>query len=159
MSGATASGLFQGDSANTTTVSVVRDALIENNTCDGNGRQTISVTAGLNVVIRGNTFTNAAYAVIDLEVEGHQFVRNITIENNTVLYHRFSFVAVGGTPCTVADGGRAYDNIVIRNNNVAKANTIEQPAVGANPGAGTGLQPGSSPATSSTRMPPTTATA
>lgn len=127
-------GLFQGgDTAGPNNVSIVRNAVVEGNTCDGTGRHAIGLTAGINVVIRGNTFTNIAYQVVDLEVEGHQMLRDITIENNTINYHRFGLASISGTPCTVADGGRAYDNIVIRNNNVAKSSPTEFREVSTSP--------------------------
>lgn len=127
-------GLFQGgDTAGPTNVSIVRNAVVEGNTCDGTGRHGIGLTAGINVQIRGNTFTNIAYQVIDLEVEGYQMLRDITIENNTVNYHRFGFASISGTPCTVADGGRAYDNIVIRNNTIAKSSPTEFREVSTSP--------------------------
>jgi len=85
--------------------------IVRNSRFQSIGRQGVSITKARNVTVIGNTFTDVARSVIDLEPPvASWYVEQVTIENNkTAGQYGNMFVAGGGHGCNMHD-------IVIRGN-------------------------------------------
>lgn len=101
------------------------DAVIDGNSIDGTGRMGMSLTAVTNAQITNNTLDRISYHDFDLENEGGNPVRDVTISGNTSKRKYLSFLNASSGECTQNNQG----NITFSDNSELVAGVTSFPSI------------------------------